>query len=262
MIENLRRVAYIDAINQSRERPVISYFGSIPWEIIYSFDILPIRSYGIDYYVVEEEYPYCSMLNSTVEYHRRDKCPFMSVSDYFIVDQFCSLRTQVIQNHFNPVYIYQDTNQLIAFLEEEYGKSFNLSRFNRVVDQSSEISRLLLNVHQSDIDIKDINKISYYTQFIFDLDDRINYLRELEYQSQVNPTIELGQIGGIYSHFDQAVIQVGNYCEGERHIYSDSRSFDFIAEKYSRDIVGPPTDNVNNCYKFDNDYVLYEGEER
>ncbi|MDO5457748.1 MAG: 2-hydroxyacyl-CoA dehydratase family protein [Atopococcus tabaci] len=262
MIENLRREAYPAAIYKSREMPVVSYFGHIPWEIIYSFDVLPIRAYGIDYYVVEEEHSLCSMLNSTVEYLRRDKCPFMYASSYFIVDDYCPLRTQVIQEHFDPVYVYQDPDRLINFLEDTFEKEFDEEQFIQVTEKSARISELLVDIQYSNLPPSDINKYQYFTQYIFDLDERIQYLESVEFQKKKDQNfIELGQIAGIFQHFDQEVILEGRFCEGESHIVTESRGFNFIQEKYQRPVGQQPKFNVNRCELFKENYLKYEGED-
>lgn len=263
MIENIRRKAYVDAIYKSREVPVVSFFGQVPWEVIQAFDVLPIRSYGIDYYVVEEEHDMCAMLNSTVEYARRDKCPFMHVSSYFIVDQYCPFRTAVIQEYFDPVYLYDSVEDLILFMEMEYGKRFDEEKFMTITEKSARISELMVGIQQSDLPAKDINLYQYYTQFIFDLDERIDYLEKIDCrpaQSSLE-VVELGQIAGIDHHFSDQVILEGAYCEGERHLVTDARGFDFIEEKYCYSRDQEPDYNVSGCQLFLKKQVNYKGED-
>lgn len=262
MIENLRREAYPDVIYKSRDMPVVSYFGNIPWEIISSFGVLPIRAYGSNYYAVEEEHSMCSMLNATVEYSRLDKCPFMYVSSCFLVDDYCPLRTHVIQKYFDPVYVYEGTDQLITFLENTFEKDFDEEEFIRVTEKSARISELLVGIQYSDLPPAEINKYQYYTQYIFDLDERIKYLESVEFQKQDKQNfIELGQLAGILQHFDHEVILEGRFCEGESHIVTTSRGFEFIQEKYQPRSGGQPKFNVNRCEKFKENYLKYEGED-
>lgn len=51
--EDLRREAYIEAINLKGENKFVSTFGRVPWELIYSFSLFSVPSYGIDLYVME-----------------------------------------------------------------------------------------------------------------------------------------------------------------------------------------------------------------
>lgn len=266
-LDLLRREAFVEAIDQSRQRPVVSIFGKVPWEVIASFDILPIRAYGIDYYVVEKETStWCSMLNSTVEYYRRDKCPFMAVSSLYIVDDFCPLRQAVIQQYFDPVYLYQDPQALIDFLQDFFEADFDPLLFEKITEQSAHISSLILKIRQSDLPADFINQLTYYQQFIFDLEKRIGYLEDI--LNDINivkrdiDEMRVGQLAGIMQHFKDDVMIAGDYCEGERHLETCSRSFDFIKEKYASKSprLSPPDVNVNRCIRFSNHYVKYEGE--
>lgn len=90
--EDLRREAYIEAINLKGENKFVSTFGRVPWELIYSFSLFSVPSYGIDLYVMEnfkKDENLCDLLNSTKIYLREDKCPLMFSSSFFVVDDFC-----------------------------------------------------------------------------------------------------------------------------------------------------------------------------
>lgn len=157
MIEDLRRNAYIDAIMAAQDQTVVSLFGIIPWEIFYAFDLLPIYAYGIDYFVVENERPICSTLNSTLEYHLHDRCPFMNTSTYYFVDTYCEKRREVVETYFHPVVIYENIPQLISILEEITNTDFDEEKLNEIVEQSKEISREILRLRQSNLPEKEIN---------------------------------------------------------------------------------------------------------
>lgn len=265
-LETIRRQAFVDAIYLSRQKPVVSIFGRVPWEIIESFGGQAVRAYGIDYYVVEDEdLSLCSMLNSTLEYKRLDKCPFMAVSSLFIVDSFCPLRQRVIEEHFNPSYVYQDVEGLIHYLEDFFNQSFDPDRFDKIVDRSAQISNLLVQLRQSDLNPAIINQLTYYQQFIFDLEERLKFLEDII--EDINPSKKdsnpayVGQLAGIDQHFEDQIMIAGLFCEEDYHIQTSARSFDFIKEKYhAPDGPSQPHDNVNRCQKYKKSYLTYEGE--
>lgn len=261
MLTNLRREGFIDALRYYETDLVVSLFGVIPWEIFYAFDVLAINSYGIDYHIVEEERPMCSMLNSTVSYYLTDRCPFMHVSKYYFVDNFCPLRTQVIQQYFDPVYTYDGRPEgLITQLEELTGQQYNEAKLNVITEKSAEISRLILKIQSSSLPGKIINDYAYQTKFIFDLDQRIDFLKEVEVEhSPQKQSVNLQQIAGISHHYDDAVILEGNFCEGERHINTDLRGLEFIKAKYQRLNIEPDA-IINQCQMYRGNYINYEGE--
>ena len=67
---DIRKNAYIDALTLSKSTTVVSLWGRVPWEIVESFGVTTVYSYGIDREVTEDytDNNYCDMLNSSFAY--------------------------------------------------------------------------------------------------------------------------------------------------------------------------------------------------
>ena len=51
---DIRKSAYIDALTLSKSTTVVSLWGRVPWEIVESFGVTTVYSYGMDREVTEE----------------------------------------------------------------------------------------------------------------------------------------------------------------------------------------------------------------
>lgn len=65
---DIRKNAYIDALTLSKSTTVVSLWGRVPWEIVESFGVTTVYSYGMDREVTEDysDNNYCDMLNSSL----------------------------------------------------------------------------------------------------------------------------------------------------------------------------------------------------
>ena len=118
---DIRKNAYIDALTLSKTTTIVSLWGRIPWEIVESFGVKSVYSYGIDKEVTEDysDNNYCDMLNSSFAYLELGRCPFMFSSSFFIVDDSCKIRYETLKKKTDKdvfVYKYKDYTSLIGYL--------------------------------------------------------------------------------------------------------------------------------------------------
>lgn len=235
----IRKNAYIDILEISSKKTVVSLWGRVPWEIVESFSYQSVYSYGIDKEVTKgyEDNNYCDMLNSSFAYLELKKCPFMYASSFFIVDGYCKSRYENLRKKTDKeVYIYKnnDYKSLINYLEEKSKTKFNKVKFEELVNKSKEISKLIVALRSCKIPNQRIYEVEYFSKFIFDMDKKIEFIKKHIDDSKEEKSIAKVQAGaGIYKKIGQ-LINEGYFCEGEYQKIYTTNSFDFIKEKYGK----------------------------
>ena len=254
---DIRKNAYIEALTLSETGKVISLWGRVPWEIVESFGYKGLYSYGIDKHVTEgyDDNNYCDMLNSSFAYLELSKCPFMFSSKFFIVDDNCKIRYEKLKEKTDKeVYLYRnnDYKSLIKFMEEKSKEPFNMDKFVDIVEKSKQISSAIGKLRKCDVDEKRIYEVEYFSKFIFDVDERLSFIRGHIDESFKEKEVAKIQAGaGIYKKIVQ-LINEGYFCEGELHKNYESSGFEFIEEKYGK-FNFKPDYIIRGCNQFDID---------
>lgn len=254
---DIRKNAYIDALTLRESTTVVSLWGRVPWEIVESFGVTTVYSYGIDREVTQDysDNNYCDMLNSSFAYLELSRCPFMFSSSFFIVDDSCKTRYETLKKKTDKdvfVYKYKDYKSLIAYLEEKLDKKFDEEKFDELIEKSREISSLIFNLRKCDIDERRIYEVEYFSKFIFDIDKRIEFIkRHIDDSFREKSSVKLQAGAGVYKKFDQ-LIKEGYFCEGEYHDIFKKKGFEYIDEKY-RQFDFKPDYVICNCSQFDYD---------
>lgn len=219
MILNFREEAYVTAIHKKMSGEIIGgTFGRIPLPILYGFGITPVSLYGIHKDLIEESPStgYCDALRSTEGYALTDRCPFIHSSSFFISDDLCPKRVELLNSLplKKQVYIYsikdknmeeavEEQEKLIRFLEEFTKKTIDYSLVEKSFELLLEIDSLLLELKNSSLTGKEYSKVCYETQYIFDLEVRKNFIESLPVQGNNTDktSVYSAPLGGIIEDF-------------------------------------------------------------
>lgn len=256
--EDLRREAYIEAINLKEKNKLVSTFGRVPWELIYSFSLFSVPSYGIDLYVMEnfkKDENLCDLLNSTKIYLREDKCPLMFSSSFFVVDDFCQKRNDLLYKSTDKkIYVYKTFEDFTSFLEDISGKKLDMEKLKEVTAKSIILNNLILDIRKLDMDIKEIFEIEYFSKFILNLDERIHFLEIILKKYKNLKKLKKDYIKvcagcGIYHNLssrDEVLLECG--CEGENFFNIENDDLlSYLKEKYSKKRVVKFDYSIRGC---------------
>lgn len=220
MIEGLREEAYVTALSKMMAGElVVGVFGQIPLPLLYGFQITPIPLYGIHKELIAESphQGYCDLLLSTEGYGYTDRCPFIHSSKLFLSDDLCEKRVAWLKNlsfnkesYFLPLKnktkeeIRIEYDLLIEKLEDLTGRYFDLELAKNASDILLKIHSTLIKLKDKDLSGREFSKFCYEIQFIFDLEDRLEFV--LDYSKKYSGTtpksiLYSAPIGGVIDLF-------------------------------------------------------------
>ncbi len=259
-ILELRRNAFIETImGLDNEKYIIGYLGkSVPKEIFYGFDIVPLPLDGVDRYILNysNEKNICSIVNSTLTYALTKKCPLIYNAKLLVVDNSCPLLLKTMKDNLkDKIYFYDGNIQnLKNIVKEIYNLEFSESKFLNAVEISKDISSKLERLSKTDIDSRFLYEVEFYTQFIFSLEDKITMIdRVLSNYNDVDKKrrkIYVPRAIQILDDIDKRYKDyqiVENFCLGEVFKTYKKSGYEFLKEKYNENRVDKLDILFENC---------------
>lgn len=256
--EEMRHNAFITALElKSSGKHIAGIYGvNVPREILWALDIVPINIFGIDGSNIEAAEGYmdkqgCSLVKASYGYIVTDRCPFSHFADIIIGTGYCHEKKRMIQrlDGLKQVYILNENTSenstiseykdLVYFLQQRFNVMLCEDRLKDIVKKNNTVVRLIQEItdiyieHPYIMGSDDLISIVYGSQFIFDLDERINKLYQLKEilmrllaESSVNFSARRILITGapVAGFKDEVVKQLSSpdmailsqsYCEGE-----------------------------------------------
>lgn len=244
----LRRNAFVETImGLENERYIIGYLGrTVPKEIFYGFDLVPLPLDGVDKYILEysNEKDLCSIIDSTLTYAITKKCPLLYNAKLIVVDNSCPLLLKILKDNLKDKIFFYDKNfeELKNRVGEVYKRDFSEKNFFKAVELSKNISSKLEKLSKTDIDSRFLYEVEFYTQFIFSLEEKNNMIdrilsnfKDVDKKRQklyVPRAIQiLDDIDKKYK--DYKIIE--NFCLGEVFKTYKSNGYEFLKEKYNQE---------------------------
>ena len=244
----LRRNAFVETImGLENEIYIIGCLGrTVPKEIFYGFDLVPLPLDGVDKYILEysNEKDLCSIVDSTLTYAITKKCPLLYNAKLIVVDNSCPLLLKILKDNLKDKIFFYDKNleELKNRVEEVYKRDFSEKNFLKAVELSKNISSNLEKLSKTDIDSKFLYEVEFYTQFIFSLEEKNNMInrilsnfKDVDKKRQklyIPRAIQiLDDIDKKYK--DYKIIE--NFCLGEVFKTYKSSSYEFLKEKYNQE---------------------------
>ena len=242
----LRRNAFVETImGLENEKYIIGYLGrTVPKEIFYGFDLVPLPLDGVDKYILEysNEKDLCSIVDSTLTYAMTKKCPLLYNAKLIVVDNSCPLLLKILKDNFKDKIFFYDGNleNLEDIVGEVYKRDFSEKLFLKAIELSKNISSKLEKLSKTDIDSRFLYEVEFYTQFVFSLEDKNNMVdRALSHFKDVDKKRQkiyvpraiqiLDDIDKKYK--DYQIIE--NFCLGEVFKTYKSSGYEFLKEKYN-----------------------------
>lgn len=245
-ILELRRNAFVETImGLDSEKYIIGYLGrTIPKEIFYGFDLVPLPLDGVDKYILEysNEKDLCSIIDSTLTYAMTKKCPLLYNAKLVVVDNSCPLLLKVLKDNLKDKIFFYDGNleNLKNRVEEVYNRDFSETNFLKAVELSKNISSKLEKLSKTDIESRFLYEVEFYTQFIFSLEEKNNMIdRVLSNFKDVNKKrqkIYVSRAIQILDDIDEKYKDyqiIENFCLGEIFKTYKSSGYEFLKEKYN-----------------------------
>ena len=242
----LRRNAFVETImGLENERYIIGYLGrTVPKEIFYGFDLVPLPLDGVDKYILEysNEKALCSIIDSTLTYAMTKKCPLLYNAKLIVVDNFCPLLLKILRDNFKDKIFFYDGNleDLKNRVGEVYKRDFSEKLFLKAIELSKNISSKLEKLSKTDIDSRFLYEVEFYTQFIFSLDDKNNMIdRVISNFKDVNKKrqkLYVPRAIQILDYIDKKYKDyqiIENFCLGEVFKTYKSSGYEFLKEKYN-----------------------------
>jgi len=188
---DLRREAYIDAtLRMQTDDNIVGVFGSayseaqspvIDEALIYGCGLVPVPIVGVDAFIFKHgDYPACDAIKSTMVYLTTQKCPLLYSSKMYVLDGCCpAVEAAFRQCTQKPVYIYRNAEELKAMLQQIYGQGYSASRYQEAQSAFAALNRLLQQLEQSTLSGNDFGMLSFYSRFIFELEERLAFLTRI-----------------------------------------------------------------------------------
>ncbi len=244
----LRRNAFVETImGLENEIYIIGCLGrTVPKEIFYGFDLVPLPLDGVDKYILEysNEKDLCSIVDSTLTYAITKKCPLLYNAKLIVVDNSCPLLLKILKDNLKDKIFFYDGNfeGLKNRVGEVYKRDFSEKSFLKAVELSKNISSNLEKLSKTDIDSKFLYEVEFYTQFIFSLEEKNNMInrilsnfKDVDKKRQklyIPRAIQiLDDIDKKYK--DYKIIE--NFCLGEVFKTYKSSGYKFLKEKYNQE---------------------------
>ena len=177
-LENLRRMAYVRAVMSDY---VVGYIGmKIPIEIFHALGLMAVPVYGIDREILKfsREEKLCPLVDATITYAKTDKCPLIHSAKMIVIDDTCdSMREEMSGFQGKRIHFYDnDRENLIAVIEEVYGKKFQAENLRSVQKELERIHSCIKSLTNDEVQSF---ILEYYVNFL-DLPERMNFLDTLQ----------------------------------------------------------------------------------
>lgn len=193
-----RRNAYISCTMQFIEKNnVVGYFGEhIPLEIFYGYNLFPVPLEDVDADVfafssddIKNDKTLCDCIRSTLTYLETDKCPILHSCKAFVFAPVCkkffsafSNLTKkdcvVLPNEYSEWEAYLK-KLLASFSDTAYDSASAYNAKKKLDYISSTISKIEC---KTKITTEELFLLQYYTPYILELDERVQYFKDLEQQ--------------------------------------------------------------------------------
>lgn len=207
-LPELRRQAFVDCIlRKSEHDDVIGIFGeNINEPLLYAYGLYPVPIQGLDRYVFKYgNYENCDLIKSTIIYLRTEKCPLLFSPKMFVVDRFCDrFNNALIEQSEKKVHIYSNDDLLRNELELFYNREYSEAEHNKAIDMYKKNDELYCLLSSSDLTGKELFEIMFFSRYIINLEERVEFLSEAVERTSFNNLGEREKIpvacaGGIYS---------------------------------------------------------------
>ncbi len=246
-ILELRRNAFVETIlGLEQEKYIIGYVGkTVPKEIFYGFSLIPLPLDGVDKYILEysKENDLCSIIDSTLTYATTKKCPLIYNAKLIIVDNSCPLLAKILKENLKEkIYIYNENlNDLKNIVKNTFNRDFSEEKFLDAVEISKKISENLENLAKTNIELRFLYEVEFYTQFIFDLNEKLKIIEEVlshyEITNAKRKIIKVPRAIQILDYIDDNFknykIIEGCFCLGENFKTYKKSGYEFLEEKYN-----------------------------
>ncbi|WMJ76173.1 MULTISPECIES: 2-hydroxyacyl-CoA dehydratase family protein [unclassified Sedimentibacter] len=203
--KDMRHNAFIAALElKNAGKNIAGIYGvNVPRELLWAMDIIPINIFGIDGSNIKAaekvlDKNLCSVIKSSYGYVITDKCPFSHFADIVVGTNYCPDKESMLHmlEDIKPVYIIKekkDVGDLALeykkfgnYLQQKFNTAINKDKFLYVINKTNEISKLIIEItniymtHPNILSAGDLISIVYGSQFIFNLDERLNKLYNLK----------------------------------------------------------------------------------
>ena len=203
----LRHNAFVSVLELGSEgKHVAGIYGvNVPREILWAMDIVPINVFGIDGSNIEAAEKImskksCSLLKASYGYIITDKCPFSHFAHIMVGTDYCGKKESmiyklkkikgakkiyIIREHKNAYTQVSEYKNFIHFLQREFDTEFDKNKLAAVIKKTNAVGLLIQGItdiymrHPRIMNGYDLVSIIYGSQFIFDLDRRIERLSQL-----------------------------------------------------------------------------------
>lgn len=185
---DLRRDAYVDAaMRMQADNNIVGIFGSaysqavspvIDEALMYGYGLVPVPVAGVDAFIFKHgDYPACDAIKSTMIYLTTQKCPLLYSAQLYVLDGCCAAAEAAFrQCTQKPVHRYQNAEALKPVLQEVYGSTCSITRYERACIAFRQLNTLLQQLEWSSLSGNDLGTLAFYSRFIFELDERIAFL--------------------------------------------------------------------------------------
>ena len=245
-ILELRRNAFVETImGLENEIYIIGYLGrTVPKEIFYGFDLVPLPLDGVDKYILEysNEKDLCSIIDSTLTYAMTKKCPLLYNAKLVVVDNSCPLLLKILKENLKDKIFFYDgnINNLKNRVEDVYKRDFSETNFLKAVELSKNISSKLEKLSKTNIDSKFLYEVEFYTQFIFSLEEKNNMIDRVLFHfkdvDKKRQKLYVPRAIQILDYIDEKYKDykiIENFCLGEVFKTYKSSGYEFLKEKYN-----------------------------
>ena len=245
-ILELRRNAFVETVmGLENEIYIIGYLGrTVPKEIFYGFDLVPLPLDGVDKYILEysNEKDLCSIIDSTLTYAMTKKCPLLYNAKLVVVDNSCPLLLKILKDNLKDKIFFYDgnINNLKNRVEDVYKRDFSETNFLKAIELSKNISSKLEKLSKTNIDSRFLYEVEFYTQFIFSLEEKNNMIdRVLSHFKDVDKKrqkLYVPRAIQILDYIDEKYKDykiIENFCLGEVFKTYKSSGYEFLKEKYN-----------------------------
>lgn len=187
-VPDLRREAYVDAtLRMQADDNIVGVFGSaysnaqspiIDEALIYSCGLVPVPIVGVDAFIFKHgDYPACDALKSTMVYLTTQKCPLLYSSKMYVLDGCCpAVEAAFRKCTQKPVHVYKNAERFKAVLQQVYEREYSVVRYQTVQSAFAMLNRLLQRIEQSTLSGNAFGMLAFYSRFIFELEERIDFL--------------------------------------------------------------------------------------
>lgn len=285
--KEMRHNAFVKTLElKSEGKNIVGIYGvNVPREILWALDIVPINIFGIDGSNIKaaEEFidkKSCSLIKASYGYVITDRCPFSHFSDIILGTDYCRdkecmlykleniKKIYIIKEQKNAYELASEYKNFTNFLQQEFKTKLDENKLASAIKKINAVSRMLQEItdtymrYPNIMRCDDLTSIIYGSQFIFDLDERLNKLYQLKETLEkilTEPVAPLNA-GGILitgapftglndeiikplSSLNKAIL-TSSYCEGENYKIIDETKdlYCGLAYKY---LAESRQDNLN-----------------